>query len=95
MSAAQATTVVDDDRIRITTWTFGADGENTRPHIHEFDYVVVPVTGGRFTVTDPDGAARELTQEAGAPYLGAAGTEHDVANVAGAVAVFVEIELKR
>jgi hypothetical protein len=47
MSTAQATTAVDDDRVR------------------------------------------------GSPYLGRAGTEHDVVNVSGALAVFVEIELKR
>jgi quercetin dioxygenase-like cupin family protein len=93
MSTARATTDVDDERVRITTWTFG-DGENTGRHVHEYDYIVVPVTGGRFAVTDPDGAAHELTQHAGSPYLGRAGTEHDVANASGATAVFVEIELK-
>jgi hypothetical protein len=55
----------------------------------------VPVTGGTFIVTDPDGATHELTQRAGEPYLGTAGTEHDVASDAGTRAVFVEIELKR
>jgi quercetin dioxygenase-like cupin family protein len=95
MSTAQARTDVDDERIRITTWTFGDDGDNTGWHVHEYDYIVVPVTGGRFAVTDPDGATRELTQDAGSPYLGRAGTEHDVVNAAGAPAVFVEIELKR
>ncbi len=94
MSAAEARTDVDDDRVRITTWTFRADGDNTGRHVHEYDYIVVPVTGGTFAVTDPDGAVHELAQHAGAPYLGRAGTEHDVANVTGASAVFVEIELK-
>ena len=92
---AQATTSIDDERVRITTWTFEADGDNTGHHIHEYDYIVVPVTGGTFIVTDPDGATHELTQRAGSPYLGTAGTEHDVASNAGTRAVFVEIELKR
>jgi hypothetical protein len=95
MSAAQSATSLDDDRLRITTWTFGADGANTGHHVHEYDYVVVPVTGGTFTITDPDGATHEMTQHAGKPYLGTAGTAHDVASVGGAPAVFVEIELKR
>ena len=93
--SAQATTDIDDDRVRITTWTFDADGDNTGHHVHEYDYIVVPITGGTFTVTTPDGAARELTQHAGTPYLGTAGTEHDVVNSSGARATFVEIELKR
>jgi quercetin dioxygenase-like cupin family protein len=95
MSAGQATTVVDDERVRITTWTFGADGATTGWHVHKYDYIVVPVTGGTFAVSAPDGGTQELTQHAGSPYLGSAGTEHDVANVGGASAAFVEIELKR
>ena len=94
MSQAHARTDVDDERVRITTWTFGADGENTGPHVHEYDYIVVPVTGGTFAVTEADGGTRELAQQAGSPYLGTAGTDHDVANASGATAVFVEIELK-
>ncbi len=93
--STQTTTAIDDERVRITTWTFDADGENTGHHVHEYDYIVVPITGGTFAVTTPDGATRELTQHAGTPYLGTAGTEHDVVNSAGARATFVEIELKR
>jgi beta-alanine degradation protein BauB len=94
MSSAKATAFVDDERLRITTWTFEADGDNTGWHVHEYDYVIVPVTGGRFAVTGRDGDIHELTQEAGSPYVGSAGTEHDVANAGGAAATFVEIELK-
>jgi quercetin dioxygenase-like cupin family protein len=95
MTRAHATTVVDDERVRITTWTFEADGDAIGWHVHEHDYIVVPVTGGTFEVTAPDGDTRELTQDAGRPYLGSAGTEHDVVSVGGAPAAFVEIELKR
>jgi quercetin dioxygenase-like cupin family protein len=94
MSAAQADTVVDDERVRVTTWKFREDGENTGWHVHEHDYIVVPVTGGTFAVTAADGSTREMAQEAGSPYLGTAGTEHDVVYAGGASAVFVEIELK-
>lgn len=90
MSAAQATTVVDDERVRITTWMFGADGDSIGWHVHEYDYIVVPVTGGTFAVTAADGGTRELPQHAGSPYLGSAGTEHDVANVGETSAAFVE-----
>jgi beta-alanine degradation protein BauB len=95
MSTAKATTTVDDERVRVTTWAFAADGEATGWHVHEYDYLVVPVTGGTFVVTGADGETRELVQRAGSPYLGRAGTEHDVVNESGAAAVFVEIELKR
>ena len=80
-------------RFRISTWTF-ADGEDTGPHRHEYDYVVVPVTGGTFEVVDPDGASREMGQQAATAYVGRAGTEHNVINRSGRTAIFVEIELK-
>jgi beta-alanine degradation protein BauB len=84
---------VDDDRVRVTTWTF-APGEATGHHRHELDYLVVPVTGGTFTVIDADGSEREMEQIAGSPYLGTAGTEHDVVSSSSHESVFVEIELK-
>lgn len=94
MPIARSTRTVDDDRVRVTTLTF-ADGDETGDHRHEFDYLVVPVTGGRFTVIERDGSTRELEQVAGVPYPGSAGTEHNVINASGRAATFVEIELKR
>jgi beta-alanine degradation protein BauB len=94
MATGRSTTSTDDDRLRIATWTF-EDGEDTGPHRHEYDYVVVPVTGGTFEIVDPEGATRQMTQEVARPYLGRVGTEHNVINRSGRQAVFVEIELKR
>ena len=94
MPSAHSTIAVDDDRVRVTTWTFVADGDNTGWHVHKYDYVIVPVSGGTFAVKGPEGETRELAQQAGAPYLGSAGTEHDVVNASGGPATFVEVELK-
>ena len=93
MPSGRARTTADNERVRITIWTF-QDGEDTGDHRHEFDYVVVPVTGGTFVVVDTDGSTRNMIQEAAAPYLGRAGTEHNVINRSGGSATFVEIELK-
>jgi quercetin dioxygenase-like cupin family protein len=95
MSQAHHVVSADDDRVRVTTWAFEAAGAATGRHRHEFDYIVVPVTGGTFTVTNADGSVREMDQVAGSPYLGTAGTDHDVVSSADDEAVFVEIELKR
>lgn len=95
MESARPQVTIDDERIRATTWTFEAGGATTGAHVHEFDYLVVPVTGGIFTVTDAGGAVRTMTQIAGVPYSGSAGTSHEVGNIAGVAAVFVEVELKR
>ncbi len=94
MPTAHSTTHADDDRVRVTTWTF-QDGEETGHHRHEYDYVVVPVTGGTFAVIDPAGSTREMTQEAAGAYTGREGTEHNVINRSGRTAIFVEVELKR
>jgi hypothetical protein len=94
MSVAQHIVNADTDDVRVTTWTFAAAGAATGQHRHEFDYVVVPVTGGRFEVVDVNGAVHRMDQVAGAPYLGTAGTAHDVVSVAAHESVFVEIELK-
>jgi quercetin dioxygenase-like cupin family protein len=92
MTTARASIDLDDARVRVTTWSFARAGDATGPHVHEYDYVVIPVTGGTFTVTNADGTTREMIQRAGSPYRGAAGTDHDV--VSSAAAVFVEVELK-
>jgi beta-alanine degradation protein BauB len=94
MPIARSEIRTDDDRVRITTWTF-EDGDDTGYHRHEYDYVVVPVTGGTFEVIEADGTTREMTQQSALPYRGQAGTEHNVINRSGRTAVFVDIELKQ
>lgn len=95
MTRARSETSIDDERTRVTTWTFPAQRDDTGFHTHEYDYIVVPVTGGAFTVVGQDETTREMTQQAGVPYLGTAGTAHDVIYTGDQPAVFVEIELKR
>ena len=94
MAICSSETSADDDRVRMTTLTF-ADGDETGDHRHEYDYIVVPITGGTFEVMDRDGAVRRLEQTAGSPYQGREGTDHNVVNRSGRTATFVEIELKR
>ena len=94
MAMGTPETVIDDERVRVTTWTFAADGDETGHHVHEYDYLVVPVTGGRFTIVHDDTSTTDFVQHAGTPYSGTAGTSHKVVNSSGSAAVFVEIELK-
>lgn len=95
MTSARSETSVDDQRVRVTTWTFAAQNDDTGFHTHEYDYIVVPVTGGTFTVIAEDETSRQMTQRAGVPYPGTAGTAHNVIHSGEAPAVFVEIELKQ
>ena len=92
VSSATAATTIDNDRVRVTTWTFKEPGDSTGQHRHEHDYIVIPVTGGQLVVTRPDGTSSDLTQVAAVAYLGTAGTTHTV--TAMHPLAFVEIELK-
>lgn len=91
---AVATVQQDDAKVRVTQWRF-APGTETKGHIHEFDYVVVPITNGRLTVETPDAMTNYLTISAGQSYSKPAGTEHNVANDTDHDIVFVEIEFKK
>ena len=45
---------IDNKRTRVTRWTFDV-GEDTGQHIHEYDYVVVPMGDGQLKIVDQDG----------------------------------------
>ena len=51
---AVPTVMIEDDRVRVTEWRF-APGAATGHHIHEYDYVVVPMTTGTLRLVEPDG----------------------------------------
>jgi quercetin dioxygenase-like cupin family protein len=93
MAAAVGTVTAETAAVRVTGWTFEV-GAGTGHHRHEFDYVVVPVTGGTFTVIDGQGVVTTMQQVAGVPYLGTVGTAHDVVNATDGPVSFVEVEMK-
>ncbi|HJM93123.1 MAG: cupin domain-containing protein [Alphaproteobacteria bacterium] len=90
---AVGTVQEDNDRVKVTEHRF-APGAETKPHVHEWDYVVVPQTDGLLLITEPDGTEShaELTQ--GISYYRRAGVDHNVINAGAEELVFIEIELK-
>ena len=88
-----STVKVDNDRVRITEWSFGP-GEETGHHRHETDYIVVPMATGKLLMTDADGEEAEAQLEEGEPYFRRAGVEHNVVNANPFAFTFIEIELK-
>ena len=47
---ASSTIQVDNERVRVTEYTFES-GDETTFHRHEWDYVVVPQTDGEFFIS--------------------------------------------
>ena len=81
----------EDARIKVWRWTFES-GQETGMHIHGFDYIAIPITGGEFTATSDSGEVTEVSQIAGHPYQRSAGVHHNVRFVGPGTASFVEVE---
>lgn len=92
-TTARATVQNEDKRVRVTRWDFEPQ-ESTGRHVHEHDYVVVPVTDGQTDVITPDGTVTSSHLRAGQSYARPAGAEHEVVNTGTAPLAFIEIELK-
>jgi beta-alanine degradation protein BauB len=84
---------VDTPEVRVTEWRL-SPGSATGHHIHEMDYVIVPVTRGEMTIVAPNGERSKAELRAGKSYFRKAGVEHDVLNETVAEIVFLEVELK-
>lgn len=93
MHQAKSETTIDNDVVRVTTWTI-APGETTGPHRHELDYVVVPVRGGELSMASHEGTAR-TSMEPGRGYFRGAGVEHEVSNPGESTVMFVEVEVRQ
>jgi beta-alanine degradation protein BauB len=93
MTKAVPTTLIDNDRVRVTEWRF-APGAATDWHRHAMDYVVVPMQDGVLELIGSDDARTRVELKKGVPYFRTAGVEHDVINANTFEFAFIEIELK-
>ena len=93
MISAISDVQVDTPEVRVTRWHL-APRSATGHHIHEMDYVIVPVTAGELTIVAPDGGRSKAHLGAGQSYFRKAGVEHDVLNESASEIIFLEVELK-
>lgn len=89
--AAISTTQIDNGAVRVIRWDF-VPGAETAWHIHEYDYVVVPLNSGSLMIETPDGSVTVANLSAGASYSRRVGPEHNVINGNDHDFAFVEIE---
>ena len=92
MPKATGTLLLENDRLRVTLWSF-APAADTGWHRHTLDYIVVPLTSGRLRLELPGGGEALSDLTIGAPYFRKAGVEHNVINVNNFDFTFIEIEL--
>ena len=90
---AVPTVQVDNERVRVTEWRF-APGAETGEHVHQMDYVVVPLGDGRLKLVSPAGEESFADLKRGVSYARKAGVHHNVINANDFEYAFVEIELK-
>jgi beta-alanine degradation protein BauB len=93
MTRAVPTPLIDNERVRVTEWSF-APGAATGWHRHALDYVVVPMADGVLELVGAGDARTRAELRKGVPYFRNAGVEHDVINANAFVFAFIEIELK-
>jgi len=90
---AAATTLIDDERVRVTRFDF-APGAETGCHTHGLDYVITAITDCAMVLEEPGDLTRFVEVAAGGAYVRKAGIEHNVVNGGPAAMAFIEIELK-
>ena len=90
---AKSDIMIDNDKTRVTRWLF-EPGEDTGEHIHEYDYVVVPMKDGKLKIVNHDGKVSITELVKGISYFRSRGVNHNVINYNDFPFSFVEIEFK-
>ena len=90
---AKANIQIDNDRIRVTEYSFNKN-EETGFHVHQWDYVVIPQTNGQLLLIDDNELETTATLIRGKPYYRKAGVSHNVINNGKEKLVFIELEIK-
>ncbi len=90
---ARPTVLIENERVRVTKWSFRHRGDNTGWHRHEYDYVVVPLFDGNLEIDLGENEKTFSPMKTGVPYFRQSGVEHDVINANDFECAFIEIEI--
>jgi quercetin dioxygenase-like cupin family protein len=91
MVIATAHVQIETDRVKVTEWRFAPWAE-TGHHVHQYDYVVVPLTSGALRL-DEDAGTRTAQLLMGVAYAREKGVAHNVINANDHEFRFLEVEL--
>ncbi len=90
---AKGTLLIENDRVKVWEWSFENRGDNTGWHIHQHDYVVIPLFDGELHIDLPGGDEVIAPMKTGEPYFRELGVEHDVKNGNDFPCKFIEVEV--
>ena len=89
---ANANVLIGNDKVKVTEWSFEV-GDSTGHHIHEYNYIVVPMLDGELRIADKDNNETISKLTKGGAYYREKGVEHNVLNNNKIPYSFIEIEL--
>ena len=89
---AKPTILVDNKKVKATEWFFEI-GDSTGQHIHEYDYMVVPMLDGELKIIDKDKKKTISKLSKGGVYYRDKGVNHNVFNNNDFPYSFIEIEI--
>ena len=91
---AQPTILIDNDKVNVTKWLFDV-GDSTGHHIHENNYIVIPMLDGELKILEKNNNETISKLIKGGAYYREKGVEHNVFNNNEFPYTFIEIELIR
>ena len=89
---AKANILIDNDKVKVTEWFLDV-GDSTGHHIHEYNYIIIPMLDGELKILDKDNNATISKLTKGGAYYRGKGVEHNVINNNNFPYSFIEIEL--
>ena len=89
---AKANVLIDIDKVKVTEWFLDV-GDSTGHHIHEYNYIIIPMLNGELKILDKDKNETISKLTKGGAYYREKGVEHNVFNNNNFPYSFIEIEL--
>ena len=89
---AKPTVLIDNEKVKVTEWFFEI-GDSTGVHIHQYDYVVVPMLDGELKIIDNENNKTISKLTKGTSYFREKGVNHNVFNNNDFTYSFIEIEI--
>ena len=89
---ARANVLINNDKVKVTEWSFEI-GDSTGHHMHEYNYIVIPMLDGELKILNKDNKETISKLLKGVAYYRDKGVEHNVFNNNNFPYSFIEIEL--